>query len=275
MTDDEKLSKYNSPHMSDRRFKKYSEMVLAQSNPLNSFREAKGGIIPRGSHPIEFVINRTSATANLTATHLSDEGVIAAALTSSHVNDSWVIDITFKTTEPILFMSPFLYGDDNNNNAGLYGVKSMNFVFNLDNTARRVFCSGSTHTGMTVSLSEIKSATMNLNYLSTQASDLLSSKNVLPYTDYQKHLTTNTTGDVLANTSKEITSQALQLNQIPNKIYIVARKPMHTQTLYDSNSFFAIEKISINFNNVSGILANATVQDLYNMSATNGSRQDF
>jgi uncharacterized membrane protein YgcG len=43
----------------------------------------------------------------------------------------------------------------------------------------------------------------------------------------------------------------------------------------DSNAFMAIEGISINFNNVAGILANANAHDLYKLSIANGSKQDL
>ncbi|CAN0242203.1 unnamed protein product [Ectocarpus fasciculatus] len=274
MSDEEKLRKYNCPHMSDRRFKSYSDMVLSESNALGSFNQAKGDIIPRGSHPIEFSIIKTpnAAGANPAVLHTATEAQILAALKSAHIDDSWTIDITFETTEPILFMSPFLYGKENNNNAGLYGVRAMDFVFNLDSSAKRVFCTATA--GMTISLEEIVSAHLNLNYLSCQASDLLSSKNVLPHCEYARHITSFNNDVAIAGTG-DIVSQSIQFNQIPNRIYIVARKPMNAQTIQDSNSFLAITKISVNFNNVSGILAGATVDDLYNMSVANGSKQDF
>ena len=68
-------------------------------------------------------------------------------------------------------MSPFLNGEDNNNNAGLYGVRAMGFEFNLDSSAKRVISTSTP--GMTISLEETISAHLNLNYLSCQASDIV------------------------------------------------------------------------------------------------------
>jgi hypothetical protein len=171
-----------------------------------------------------------------------------------------------------LFLSPLKYGEKTNNNAGLYGVKNMDFVFNLDPSAKRMFSSGSS-TPLNVSLLSIGVCNLNLNYLSVQASDLLASKNVLPYVDYARYLTVNT-ANTATNGTCDIVAQAVQLSQIPNRLYIVARKPMSTQNCKDSNTFLAIESISVNFNNVSGILSGATVMDLYTMSVSNGSQQD-
>jgi uncharacterized protein YfaT (DUF1175 family) len=48
---------------------------------------------------------------------------------------------------------------------------------------------------------------------------------------------------------------------------IVARKPMSAQTNRDADCFYPITGISINWNNQSGLLANATQETLYRMSA--------
>ena len=282
MSDDEVMSKYNCPYMSDKGFRAYSDMSLLESNPLAGFDKAKGSVVPRGSHPIEFsiIVTRNGAAASPAVTHANTGAQILAALTSGHVGDSWTIDISFQSTEPLLFLSPFLAGEGNNNSAGLYGVRNMDFVFNIDTSAKRLLCSGST-VPMTVQLTVMDECYLNLNYLSTQASDLLSSRNVVPFSDYSRFLTKSDkvlgNGNVaFPNTHTDsINAHAVQLSQIPNRIYVVARKPINTQTMKDSNAFLAIEGISINFNNVAGILANANAHDLYKLSIANGSKQDL
>ena len=113
MSDDEVLSKYNCPYMSDKGFRSYSDMSLLESNPLGSFEKSKGSVVPRGSHPIEFsiIVTRNGAAASAAVTHANSAAQILAALTSAHVGDSWVIDISFQSTEPLLFLSPFLTGE--------------------------------------------------------------------------------------------------------------------------------------------------------------------
>jgi hypothetical protein len=72
-----------------------------------------------------------------------------------------------------------------------------------------------------------------------------------------------------------LTSQAIQLNQIPDLILICARIPMSSQDWSDASAFLTINNIRLNFNNSSGLLASATQQDLYEMSIRNGSAQSF
>jgi hypothetical protein len=261
--------------MADKRFKSYADMVLSESNPLGSFNNAKGKTIPRGSHPVTFAITRYQAgVADAVVTHNNTATQITTALTSVNAGTtSWSIDITTETTEPLLFLSPFLYGESNNNVAGLYGVKNMDFVFNIDSSAKRMFSSASPHV-INISLVSLGVCTMNLNYLTVQDSDMLVSKNVVPYVEYQRYLTI-AGENVAANGVANINSQAVNMSQIPNRIYIVARKPINLQSVKDSNTFLAITSISVNFNNVAGILSSANVSELYNMSVANGSQQDM
>ncbi|CAN0389690.1 unnamed protein product, partial [Ectocarpus fasciculatus] len=184
------------------------------------------------------------------------------------------IDLTYTTTEPLLFMSPFLSGEGVENQAGMMGVRNIDLVLNIDSSAKRAFSSGLSAEPMTVSLIGLSNCKLNLNYLSTQPSDMIASKSVLPFTEYQRYLTVHN-ADVASGASQAINTQALQLNQIPTKIYVVARKRLATQGPTDSNTFWPISQVSVNFNNKSGILAGASPHDLYKMSVRNGSKQHW
>jgi hypothetical protein len=170
-------------------------------------------------------------------------------------------------------MSPFIYGDNVNNKAGLYGVNNMSFTFSLDSSAKRSFCSSSGIPFKNVSLHSIVENKINLNYLTCQPSDLLASKNIVPLCEYSRYLTT--VSKVAVNMPSPVNSLSLQLSQIPNRIFIVVRKQLSSQSVKDSNTFFAINNVNIDFNNVAGILSGATAEDLYRMSKRNGSRQDL
>ena len=75
--------------------------------------------------------------------------------------------------------------------------------------------------------------------------------------------------------SKPISTNTISLNQIPDKLLIMVRKPMSQQINNDTDSFFKINSVSINFNNNSGLLSSSLVQDLYRFSVEAGSNQSF
>jgi hypothetical protein len=117
---------------------------------------------------------------------------------------------------------------------------------------------------------------MLLKFLSTQPSDLIETKNVVPYMDFPRYLTSSSnTTSVAPQASAALTSSNLQINQIPDLFVINVRKPMSSQTIQDASVFFAINNVSINLNNQSGLLSSASAYDLWRMSVKNGSTQSW
>jgi hypothetical protein len=211
--------------------------------------------------------------------------------------------ISAVVTEP-LFLSPFIFGNPEYNIGGIAGVNTINFVFNIDSAAKRLLSlsgvsgvsgigGGNASIVLGSSVANYSGAAgssagtytnpfqggntrMLFNFLSTQASDLIPSRNVCPYMDYPRYLSQSTlSAPINTGASAFITSQNIQLNQLPDYFIIVVRKPMSQQTAYDSASFLTINSISINLNNQSGLLSSATQQDLWRISVNNNSTQSW
>jgi hypothetical protein len=119
-------------------------------------------------------------------------------------------------------------------------------------------------------------ASILLRLLSSQPSDALQTRNVVPYFDLPRYLTSvNAGAAIAAGTVQTVSSQAIQLSQLPDYFIIVARKSMASQTVKDTSSFLTIRGISINLNNQSGLLSSASSNDLWRMSTKNGSQQSW
>jgi hypothetical protein len=86
---------------------------------------------------------------------------------------------------------------------------------------------------------------------------------------------TNVSSTIAAGTTGQVISSSLQLNQIPDKLIIFCRKVMSNQTNSDSDCFYPITGLSIQFNNQAGILSSAQPQDLFRYSVENGSNQNW
>ena len=101
-------------------------------------------------------------------------------------------------------------------------------------------------------------------------------RNICPYVDYPRYITSQQNTNVInAGNSSDIVINNIQLNQIPDRFVIVVRKRLSDQTARDANAFFAINTVSVNFNNASGLLSSATPQDLWRTSVANGSKQSW
>jgi len=115
-----------------------------------------------------------------------------------------------------------------------------------------------------------------LNFLSTQPTDMITARNIVPYMDLPRYLSLqSSTGPLTNGSSATLNSQNIQINQLPDYFIISVRKPMNTQTVKDSSTFLKINSISVNLNNTSGLLSSATAQDLWRISVNNHSTQSW
>jgi len=283
MTSQAELSKYNAmtPHLLDNYYAKYTDATTAINNPLNpyNFSDYDNDYVPRGSHRIKILaINRkvlpSTNTANLESTDLTD---------------IFTIGLQVEVCEPIFCLSPFLYGSPEFNSQGLVGVQNINFTFNIDSTFKRFFGSAQPWTltsikgGINVptattfnTASVFPDCEMLMNFVSSQPEDRINARNVVPYLDLPRYITT--ISSTIAHTNApttQITANNITLNQLPDYFIICVRKRIQDFTHNEATHFLAIEDITINLANVSGLLSSASREDLYRMSRQNGSQQSF
>lgn len=306
MNDNRKLSRYNSmtPSYPDSQWGEYKDAVAStgaipanvNSNPLASYNNNGYDIDfqPRGSFnvklfPMHYVNN----------VYVDNSWKVTQAVTAEY----WVIGVQFTTVEPFVGLSPFL-NTQPMNNGGLLGINNMSIVANIDSTCKRLMGSADySVVGGAITPSLISSITLgfkaqtapvgadqwnsynafentrlffNFQTLQPEQYARIKSKNICGYTDYPRYLTTFNQNTVIASgASSTLTSQNIQLNQVPSLIMIAVRVPMSTQTIYNTSSFLQIQNISINFNSQSGLLASAQPSDLYQISARNGCNQSY
>jgi len=294
--DNRKLARYNSmtPSMPDCQWGQFSQAVSvvgpvsnSNNNVLSSLNNNgyDNDFQPRGSFPVQLL----GVVHNITGGGVDD------SIISTNLNDTWSIGLSFTTTEPFLALSPFTncMPMSASSGSGLIGINNMSIVCNVDGTAKRLLgiaepyltggatANGAINLGFTdggVSYPAFQNSRLLFNFqtLTSLQYAKISSKCIVPYTDYPRYLTSFTNNEQVApNTTITLTSQNLQLNQVPSQIMITVRKPMSSQTPYDTSSFLSIQNISINFNSQSGLLASATQQDLYNISYRNGCAQSY
>jgi len=295
MNSTEALSRYNTmtPSYPDCAWGEYSYGVGSNSNPLASFNNQSydTDFCPRGGYKLEFLqIDR----------YVGGVFTDNSPISTDPLTNTWKIFIKVVLTEPFLALSPFINMTPNCC-AGLVGVNNMSMVLNVDSSCKRLFSTANNAVnvagnGLTGYISGIAlgwadapngsasqavgfaNTRLLFNFLSLQPEQYakISTKNVVPYLDYPRYLTTFSSGTTIASgATQTLTSQSLQLNQVPDLILICARVPMSSQNQNYTSSFLAINGISVNFNNASGLLSTATQQDLYNISYANGSSQTF
>lgn len=286
MNNSRELYRYNSmtPSLPDQAYAQYADGIGTNNNPLASYNTASYDLdqVPRGAFPLDIV----------SVLHTITAGGTDASLISTNLLDTWSIVLQTYVAEP-LFLSPFIWGNPEFNSQGLLGINNISFTFNIDATAKRLFSSSSGYiTGISLGQTGNNNAFTSsgtigvrpvptnpavlMRFLSTQPSDLIQTKNIVPYIDYPRYLTVSGNNPAMtAGLTATLTSSNLQINQIPDLFLITIRKPMSLQSFDDSMSQFIINSVSINLNNQSGLLSSASQYDLWRMSSRNGSAQSF
>ena len=285
MNDSRELYRFNStcPSLPDQAYGDFADAVLTNNNPLASYNTASYDIdqVPRGAFPVVVDIDHYIAGV------LTDSSPISTAL-----SDTWIIKVQTVVSEP-LFLSPFIFGNPEFNCQGLLGINNMTFTLNVDATCKRLFSSANKYIksialGTSTNPNGFQSTTaigistqpsapaLLLKFLSTQPSDLVQTKNIVPYMDYPRYLTNSANSTTItAGGTATLTSSNLQINQIPDLFLINVRIPMSSQSYQNPSSFLTINNISINLNNQSGLLSSASQYDLWRLSIKNGSTQSW
>lgn len=209
----------------------------------------------------------------------------------------WSCIVTATFLEPLI-CSPFLYTNPYYNGQGFYGIQNLNFVFNINGSGSSGFfrlaypaVQNATISAPATEILEFTNSSLVFNFLSPKPSDMLTARNVVPYWEMPRFTTGNFNGPVavtipnipatalnngvLVPGTAQVSSQTLQLNQIPDKLIIFVRPRKSTRTVKDADFCMGIKGISINFNNQSGILASATQNQLWRFSVESGSIQTF
>lgn len=192
----------------------------------------------------------------------------------------WTYTLKFTVTEPI-FLSPFIFGNPQYNLGGFVGINTLNLNCQFTSQPNRVFRVRNLGEWDIEQVSwgapnnndpfQGKKPVLLLNFLSSQSTQLIPSRQVLPYADFPRYITPYTA----KGAGDTITLANIQLNQLPDKFIIAVRKKMSMQNPKDSDSFWTIDKVTVNLNNQSGLLSSAEPESLWRLSQEAGSQQSW
>jgi hypothetical protein len=293
------LSRYNSmtPFLPDQYYGNFSDGTNTSNNVLASLNNASfdGRYLPRGAHPVRItVLSHTGSAGSLASGILAVPAGDTTLIANGNADEKFIIQLDTQVVEP-LFLSPFIFGESEFNNQGLTGINNLSLTCNIDGACRRVFSSSTgnitsivLNPGGSGAFSQPNNAanigyqapttnpSLLFRFLSAQPSDLIQVKNVVPLLDMPRYLTSSASRTPIASGSTvTITSNNLQINQIPDKFIITVRNPLTQSNWNNTSGFLAIQSISVNFNNSSGLLSSASAYDLWRISVRNGSCQSW
>lgn len=239
----------NSPNYLDQA-QTYEELIGSMRNPLNAYHDSiDGAFNPRGCFPYTIVSNTGGPNAQA------------------------IIDVDI--VEPLM-VSPLHFNSSLAN--GFIGIKQMSvqivWTANMLTKMWSHFEDPSTPRVIDVNSSSvafIQAPQLLMRVINPSEINSLSipETTLYPYHQINRYITDK---GGLAKDAPAVTQSinSIQLSVVPRRMFIYVKRSTSEDAIDKPDSYLAIEGISINFGNRSGILSSATKRDLYNISKKNG-----
>ena len=216
-------------------FKRYQDWQLYGSgkNPLASYGE-NGAEDPRGGFPIQVIDARTFRVVLCENIMLSP------------------------------FLSPFDAQDE-----GFVNINQINISYRFRSNLSQILSHSSLGNAITsVSVTMYQAPEILTTYITPDLTQAIPQLQVLPYHNSQDYI--KNIGTVANGAEILCISDSIKLSQIPRKLYLFVRNQRSTSNQNTSDSFLKINRLSILWNNQSGLFNSASEQDLFEISKRNG-----
>jgi hypothetical protein len=222
----------------------YSELYLSNRNPLGSYASSVGyGTELRGAWNDLW----TSFTTN----------TVSASFFAPVCED--------------IYLSPLLFSNFSQSK-GFIAVPQINLNLALNNLQRILSISAVPGINITsVNVSIASAPNLLTRQLVPQVNVSIPDSLSYGFSSVQ-NFPTIYTNPVAPGGTFQVTTQATQLGQVPEKIYFYARIQDNLQTAFTTDTYAQITNINIQFGSQTGILSTATPEQLYMISRKNGLR---
>ena len=170
-------------------------------------------------------------------------------------------------TEPML-ISPF-YNGLGTQEEGMVNVNQFNLSFRWKTELSRVWSHASTGNAISgLAVEFYREPELLTTFITPDMTHQIPALQTLPYhksMDYLKSVSAFNIGE-----TRRVYSDSIKLSQIPRRLYIFLQKRRADKDFNDADVFGRIKRLDVLWNNQSGLFANASEQDLFEMSRRNG-----
>jgi hypothetical protein len=179
--------------------------------------------------------------------------------------------VRYTVTEP-LWCSPFYQGLGPEPEA-MVNVNQLGVTIRHVGSGLRRFWSsdGLTGTGYTATL--YRAPDLLINYITPSLMQPIPAVQILPYHKLNSYR--RAVPSLAAGASTQVLSDSVKLNQCPKSMMLFCKHSDASQNEFTSDSFLALENVSISFNNRSALLSSASPQELFEISRRSGLDMSF
>jgi len=223
-------------------YQEYADWAIYGSakNPLANYGEASA-YDPRGGFPVEFLApNKFRAVV----------------------------------TEPIM-LSPFFNGMGHQEE-GMVNVQQFNISYRWKTDLSKVLSHSALGNPITsVTVRFYQAPEILTTFITPDLTMPLPELQILPYHKPQEYIKAQTPSALPPGASTTIVSDSIKLSQIPRKMYVFCRHERSSSDFNTADSYLALERLDVLWNNQSGLFAQCGPQELYEISRRNGSNLSF
>ena len=289
------------PTMLDR-YALYPDSRVVKNSPLLQWAETKDSDeVPNGGfNGFYFCTDGTFATpqplgagtAVGSVGYRNGQPYVATALVAG--TNALTFYVAWSSAEKLM-LPPYIFADEDELSTGLFGVQNFQVQMNLSPnpnravrvagnatlvTAAGVLANVTASTSTWASLSQgmfLAKPFLDVQFLTPSLDIPLPPKSIVPYMEFPRYISSSYSVDPSTDIKAlptQLTSQTITLPNIPDLLVIYA-KPSAYANSQNCDWCLPVSSVSLNFDNFSGLLANHTQQELYQMSLHNGVDMDW
>lgn len=257
-----------TPTMLDK-YANYNDANELDNNPLHGFGKAlESDNVPNGAYTNVMFTDENGNEI--------DEPVFPAAQAGPFQT---IVYYTYAVTEKLV-LSPFIFSEEEADAVGLYGINNMQVIANFGDQSRNLRIFTGQYEGVIynnvsfASTNPFVRPTINCIFRTPSLSVPLPSKSVIPYMETPRYITSNNGLTIAGGQRVNLTSNTLVLSQIPDMLLIYVKPGVNMPPNY-GDFYLPIDSISLNFDNVSGLMSSMTREQLFDMSVRNNLNMDY
>lgn len=240
---DSELNYSTTPNYLDNA-QKYTDVVGSVKNPLGTYGDNETDL--RGAFPYTLTDGPLDGSGNATTT-----------------------TVQFAVSEH-LFLSPFVHKTLRNYKSGFIGIQNLDFNITLNSQLEK-FLLSLNNTGLNISsvaVSFYRAPEISFTYITPPSNVDIPVVSKYDLFDVNRYVTENVS--LSPNASTTITSNNIQLNSVPKRLYVCVRRRNADKSMFATDTFTRIDSVKMNFANKSGLYSSATSEQLYKISVANG-----
>ena len=238
-------------------YQNYGDGVFTLNNPLAGYSDSIKSELQRGAYTI---LSLANSPLSATLTVLIREYVI---------------------------LPPYLW--DGTEAGGIANIETLSFTWNFVPNLARMWSRAETHPvalnpvgGINVSFGQ---PSLLLNWITPRLTMTVPRLLTYPYFQVSKFIQQNSlvggSPTLAPNIAGNVNFNVIQFDSVPRKIYVFCKQSENiinstlNNTIQTTDTFFRINSLSINWDNVNGIFSGATPEELWLMSIKNGLKMPF